>query len=120
MKRALFSLGCVLAIVSVGAAQRLPKTAAPENYKLTFAPDFTGNKFGGEETIRIRVLKPTSEIVLNAVELEFQEVSIKSGEVRTEGKCGAGQGERASDAKSAQADCEGSRDHPNSLHRHSE
>ena len=80
MKRALFSLACVLAVVSVSAAQRLPKLAAPQNYRLTLMPDFNKNKFGGEETIRVQVWTPTLEIVLNAVELEFQEVTIKTGE----------------------------------------
>ncbi len=33
----------------------------------------------GDETIAVRVLKPTSQIVLNAAEIDFQEVTITSG-----------------------------------------
>jgi len=60
-------------------AQRLPGTARPENYKLTFAPDLEKAKFEGDETIAVRVLKPTPEITLNAVDIDFHEVTISSG-----------------------------------------
>jgi aminopeptidase N len=60
-------------------AQRLPEIAAPDHYKLTFSPDFAKNDFAGDETIEVRVLKPTSQIVLNAVDIDFQAVSIASG-----------------------------------------
>ena len=60
-------------------AQRLPEIAAPDHYKLSFSPDFTKNDFAGEETIEVRVLKPTSQIVLNAAEIDFQETTISSG-----------------------------------------
>jgi aminopeptidase N/puromycin-sensitive aminopeptidase len=59
-------------------AQRLPELARPVNYQLTFAPDFEKNIFAGQETISIQVLKPTSEIVLNAVEIDFLSASIAS------------------------------------------
>jgi aminopeptidase N len=71
--------GLVFFLTDVCAAQRLPEIAAPDHYKLTFSPDFTKNDFAGEETIDVRVLKPTSQIVLNAAEIDFQEVSITSG-----------------------------------------
>jgi hypothetical protein len=65
MKQLFFVAGiCVL--TSFCAAQRLPEIAVPESYKLSFAPDLTKNTFAGEETIQVRVLKSTSEIVLNA------------------------------------------------------
>ena len=54
-------------------AQRLPETSVPENYKLTFTPDFNKNNFAGEEVIKIRVLKPTSQIVLNSADIEISE-----------------------------------------------
>jgi aminopeptidase N len=60
-------------------AQRLPEVARPDNYKLTFTPDLEKATFEGDETISLRVLKPTSEITLNAVDIEFREVSISSG-----------------------------------------
>jgi len=68
-----------LTTLSLASAQRLPEVAAPENYKLTFTPDLDKAKFEGDETISIRVLKPTSEITLNAVDIDFHEVSITSG-----------------------------------------
>jgi aminopeptidase N len=79
MKRTSLLAGFFLWLTSVGAAQRLPELAVPDNYKLAFAPDFTKNNFKGDETIQVSVLKPTSEIVLNAAEIDFDVVTIASG-----------------------------------------
>jgi aminopeptidase N len=79
MKRILAILSFALATFSVAVAQRLPEVATPENYKLTFTPDLETATFEGDETISIRVLKPTSEITLNAVDIDFHEVTIRSG-----------------------------------------
>jgi aminopeptidase N/puromycin-sensitive aminopeptidase len=65
--------------LSAATAQRLPETARPENYKLRFTPDLDNAKFTGDETIAVRVLKPTSEIPLNAVDIDFHGVTITSG-----------------------------------------
>jgi aminopeptidase N len=68
-----------LALTMPGAvAQRLPELARPDNYKLTFTPDLENAKFEGEETISLRVLQPTSEITLNAAEIDFHQVTISS------------------------------------------
>ena len=72
---ALLSLGTCLC----AGAQRLPDTVAPESYDLKFTPDLTKATFAGDETIHVKVLKPTSTITLNAAELEFQDVSVTSG-----------------------------------------
>ena len=77
MKHLLILVG-LLILASLCTAERLPQTAAPDNYKLIFAPDFDTNKFDGDETIQIRVFKATSDIVLHAVEIDFQDVSISS------------------------------------------
>ncbi len=69
---------CVALSSFYSFAQRLPELARPVNYKLTFAPDFQKNIFAGQETISIQVLKPTAEIVLNAVEIDFLSASIAS------------------------------------------
>jgi aminopeptidase N len=74
----------VLALMSLGSclcvgAQRLPDNVVPESYDLTFAPDLAKASFTGEETIHVNVLKPTSAVVLNAAELDFQGVSITAG-----------------------------------------
>jgi aminopeptidase N/puromycin-sensitive aminopeptidase len=60
-------------------AQRQPAVARPENYKLTFTPDLDKATFAGDETISIRVLQPTSEITLNAIDIDFEDVSLTSG-----------------------------------------
>jgi aminopeptidase N len=79
MKRMLAVLIFATMTFSLATAQRLPEVATPENYKLTFAPDLEKAKFEGDETISIRVLKPTSEITLNAVDIDFHDVSITTG-----------------------------------------
>ncbi len=65
--------------ISLAAAQRLPEAARPDNYKLTFSPDLANATFAGDETITIQVLKSTSEITLNAVDIDFRSVTITSG-----------------------------------------
>ncbi len=79
MKRILAVLAFALTTLSLAVAQRLPEVAAPENYKLFFTPDLDKATFEGDETISIRVLKPTSEITLNAVDIDFHQVTITSG-----------------------------------------
>ena len=79
MKRIVPLLTFVLIAFSLAVGQRLPQEAVPENYQLTFAPDLEKATFNGDETISIRVLKPTSQITLNAVDIDFHDVSISSG-----------------------------------------
>ena len=79
MKRGFLSFAFLMVLAGLASAQRLPELAVPENYQLTFAPDFEKDNFTGDETIQIRVLKPTAEIVLNAAEIEFGEVTVSSG-----------------------------------------
>ncbi|MCU1297715.1 MAG: peptidase rane alanine aminopeptidase, partial [Acidobacteriaceae bacterium] len=81
MKRRFFVFGVLLFLSSFATAQRLPELAVPENYKLSFAPDFAKDNFAGNETIQIRILKPTSKIVLNAADIEFHDVNISSAGV---------------------------------------
>jgi aminopeptidase N len=73
----LFTLAFLMA--STCSAQRLPQTVVPDSYELKFAPDLTNNTFGGEETIQVRILKPTKEIVLHAKDIDFQTVTVTSG-----------------------------------------
>jgi aminopeptidase N len=79
MKRTCILCACLLALITSAFAQRLPSIAIPENYKLAFTPDLAKDTFGGEETIQLRLLKPGTKIVLNAVDIDFQEVTVKSG-----------------------------------------
>ncbi len=79
MKRILLVLTVVILTLSWASAQRLPEIARPENYKLSFTPNLESAKFAGDETITVKVLKPTSEITLNAVDIDFHQVTITSG-----------------------------------------
>jgi Aminopeptidase N len=79
MKRMLAVIPFLALALSLAAAQRLPEIARPDNYKLSFTPDLANAKFEGDETIAIRILKSTSEITLNAVDIDFHDVTISSG-----------------------------------------
>jgi len=60
-------------------AQRLPRTVIPVHYDLSFEPDFQTDRFQGVETIDVSIQQATLEIVLHAVEIDFQDVLIESG-----------------------------------------
>jgi len=72
--------------LSLASAQRLPEVARPENYKLTFTPDLDRTTFEGDETIFIRVLKQSSEIKLNAVDIDFHDATITTGSTTQKAK----------------------------------
>ena len=75
----LFLLPIILAFSTFSAAQRLPETAVPENYRVTLTPNFDKDNFDGDETIQIRVLKPGSSIFVNSLDIDYQEATITSG-----------------------------------------
>ncbi|MGH9494574.1 MAG: M1 family metallopeptidase [Candidatus Sulfotelmatobacter sp.] len=79
MKRIFAVVTFLVLTISLAAAQRLPEVARPENYKLTFNPNMESAKFEGDETISLRVLKTTSDITLNAADIDFHDVTITSG-----------------------------------------
>ena len=79
MKRVCVWLAWILLVPSFAPAQRLPELAVPESYKLIFTPDFDKDNFAGGETIQIRVLKPTSTLVLNSADVEIHQASVSSG-----------------------------------------
>ncbi|HEV2470772.1 MAG TPA: M1 family metallopeptidase [Candidatus Sulfotelmatobacter sp.] len=79
MKRTFAVLTFVVLTITLASAQRLPEIARPENYKLTFTPDLDNAKFEGDEVLTINVLKPTSEITLNSADIDYHELTIKSG-----------------------------------------
>lgn len=81
MKRLAILFTFLFATISLAAGQRLPHEAVPENYKLIFTPNLEKATFQGDDTISVRVLKPTSQITLNAVDIDFREVTIASGGV---------------------------------------
>ena len=58
---------------------RLPSTVTPEHYDLAFVVDLNRERFEGTETIRVNVGEPTSRVVLNALDIEFRQVTIGTG-----------------------------------------
>jgi aminopeptidase N len=78
MKKPVF-LACVVLLTPFAVAQRLPESAVPENYKLTVTPAFDKNNFAGDEAIQVRVLKPTSQIVLHSADIEIGKAAIVAG-----------------------------------------
>src|SRR6266536_485576 len=60
------------------AAERLPRTVVPEHYDLAFTIDLAREQFSGQETIRVNVVQPTSRIILHALDLTLQDVTVAS------------------------------------------
>src|SRR5215510_10241867 len=78
MKRALIAVAGIVFCATGAKAQRLPGSVETQAYELTFAPNLEKATFGGEELIRVRLLKPAKTITLNSAEIEFQEASVKA------------------------------------------
>jgi aminopeptidase N len=78
MRHAALALSAVLLACSA-FAQRLPQNVIPSHYELRFVPDLAGEKFSGEETIRVELKEASPTITLNATEIAFDEVTITSG-----------------------------------------
>ena len=55
---------------------QLPTNVEPEHYDILVKPNPDNLQFDGSAQIRIRVHEPTSEIVLNAVDLRLKHVSL--------------------------------------------
>jgi len=79
MRKTFWFVAFILAFVPVARAQRLPDLATPDYYQLTIDLNLDKENFTGDETIAIRVLKPTSTIVLNAAEITLAEATITAG-----------------------------------------
>jgi aminopeptidase N len=76
MKRILLVLIAGLLACSAAMAQRLPGSANPEHYALTVNMNFSNNTYDGDERIDLALTKPTNTITLNAVEIDFHEVTV--------------------------------------------
>src|SRR4051794_29731607 len=77
---ALFAVVAAVLLAPLPAsAQRLPTTVAPSHYDLAFVVDLARARFEGTETIKVDVHEQTSNIVLNALEIEFHEATIGIG-----------------------------------------
>ena len=55
----------------------LPTTVLPRKYRLTLKPDLTSFTFEGSESVEVQVAEPTSEIVLNAIDLEIASATVQ-------------------------------------------
>jgi aminopeptidase N len=55
----------------------LPKDVVPIEYRLHLVPDIAGRTFRGSQQVAIEVLRPTSQIVLNALMLEIDAASLE-------------------------------------------
>jgi len=56
---------------------RLPRTVTPSHYELVIAPDLDGFRFEGTTVITVWVQEPTTEIVLNAAELDLHSAVVR-------------------------------------------
>jgi aminopeptidase N len=73
------TVGIFVACASLHA-QRLPEAGiTPENYRLKFTPDLGTATFKGDETIHVILKAPATDMVLNAAEIQFSEVTIMAG-----------------------------------------
>ena len=65
---------------------RLPKNVTPKRYEIRLTPDLKNFTFDGEESVDITVNSPSSEIVLNALEMEIDRVTAQRGGISIAGK----------------------------------
>src|SRR5262252_2140576 len=72
-------LFAALLFASPVSAQRLPSGVTPEHYDLTFVVDLAHERFDGTEVIHVNLAAETTRIVLNAVDIDFREVTIGAG-----------------------------------------
>jgi aminopeptidase N/puromycin-sensitive aminopeptidase len=72
------TISCTL-FATAGYAQRLGTNVRPTHYSLWLSPDLKNATFSGIETIDIALAEPSSSITLNAVDLEFQSVTVTAG-----------------------------------------
>jgi aminopeptidase N len=79
MKRILLVFTAGLLACCTAAAQRLPGGASPDHYALTVKMNFLNNTFDGDEIIDLALTKPSNTITLNAVEIDFHEVTVTAG-----------------------------------------
>ncbi len=73
-------------LADTGSDFRLPKTVTPRRYDLRLIPDLTQFTFAGAESVAIVVNSATSEIILNALELDIDRVSVERGTTSLTGK----------------------------------
>ena len=61
---------------------RLPRSAVPVRYNVELAPDLAAATFDGVVEIEVDVVEPLDELVLNAIELDINEVRVDGSDVQ--------------------------------------
>ena len=79
MKKSLLVVAVGLLTCCTAFAQRLPGGATPDHYSLTVDVNFPTNSFDGDETINLKLDKPSNTITLNALEIDFHDVTVTAG-----------------------------------------
>ena len=79
MKKILLIFVAGLLACGTAVAQRLPGGASPDHYALTININFPTDSYDGDETIDLKLTKPTTTITLNAVEIDFHDVTVTAG-----------------------------------------
>ncbi len=91
---------------SESAKYRLPGTAAPTSYDLSFEPDISKFSFVGSESIALEILQPTDKITLNALELQISDAKLAKLGSAVELNKENQEGKEASGASSANSDAQ--------------
>lgn len=63
---------------------RLPEHIIPERYEILIRPNLKNFTFEGEETISLKLAKPTKEIILHAADLEIEQTKYLDGKTEVE------------------------------------
>jgi len=69
--------------VDQGVPTQLPRTAIPHHYALTVTPHADSLSFDGTVVIDLNVITPTSELVLNAANLDFARATLANAKARS-------------------------------------
>lgn len=75
----LFALLTLAGTAGPAFAQRLDGNVIPSRYDLAFDVDLAQARFGGVEIIDVDLTQPSRRIVLHALEIQFQEVTVEAG-----------------------------------------
>ena len=79
MKKFLLVFAAGLLASCPAFAQRLPGGATPDHYGLIININFPTNSYEGDETIDLKLSKASDTITLNALEIDFHEVTVSAG-----------------------------------------
>lgn len=61
---------------SNGVSKNLLSHVVPNHYELTIKPDIDNFTFSGNETIEIKILQKTNQIVFNCLDIEIQSAKL--------------------------------------------